>query len=283
MGLKNLRIKKTSQEHMTTDGEDDVKIESHTSPVEMTHVTKRLSMLSPKSLAIVGVIIVILLMLASLPAYYFYNQYQSAQQRAKDPTIAAEEQVKSVTTAVGKLLLLPTGEAPTLATVSDKSKLVGQQFFANAQNGDKVLIYTNAKKAILYRPSSNKIIEVGPINITGEAGVPNAQVAGAKTTATPTPAIVRVGLLNGTTVVGLTKKIETSLIGKLPFVQVTVKDNAVKSDYAQTLVIPSSTAHKAAAEQIAKELGGKVATLPAGEVAQPDTEITVILGQNSSQ
>ncbi len=40
----------------------------------------------------------------------------------------------------------------------------GQPFFANAQVGDKVLIYYKAKKAILYNPTDNKIVEVGPIS-----------------------------------------------------------------------------------------------------------------------
>jgi hypothetical protein len=52
-----------------------------------------------------------------------------------------------------------------VATVSDASKLQSQQFFAKAQNGDKVLIFTNAKRAVLYRPSTNKVIEYAPVNI----------------------------------------------------------------------------------------------------------------------
>ncbi len=56
-----------------------------------------------------------------------------------------------------------------------------------------------------------------------------------------------------------------------------------KNDYADTLVIATSSSQSAAAEQIAKALGGKVGTLPTGEVAPADTDITVILGQNSVQ
>jgi|SRR3989344_6319278 len=65
---------------------------------------------------------------------------------------------------IGILIELPAGEEPTIATVTDKTKLSDQAFFAPAQNGDVVLIYTDAKKAYLYRPSTNKILDVAPVN-----------------------------------------------------------------------------------------------------------------------
>ena len=67
--------------------------------------------------------------------------------------------------AVSKLMVLPTDETPTMATVSDPEKLKNQAFFVNAKVGDKVLIYTKARKAILFSPSQNKIIEVSPLNV----------------------------------------------------------------------------------------------------------------------
>jgi hypothetical protein len=71
---------------------------------------------------------------------------------------------KDVVTKVGKLVELPPGEAPTVATVSDLAPLKSQEFFKDAQIGDKVLIFGAAKKAILYRPSTDKIIQVAPLN-----------------------------------------------------------------------------------------------------------------------
>lgn len=69
---------------------------------------------------------------------------------------------------VGALMLLPN-ETPTIAVVSDLSKLQGQLFFANAELGDVVLMYPKTRKAILYSPTLNKIIEVAPItNDTGQ-------------------------------------------------------------------------------------------------------------------
>ena len=64
-------------------------------------------------------------------------------------------------------MLLPQNETPTLATVSDLHALEGQAFFKNAKEGDKVLMYLRSQRAILYRPSIDRIIEVGPI--TGAA------------------------------------------------------------------------------------------------------------------
>jgi hypothetical protein len=102
-------------------------------------------------------------------------------------TVQAE--VDSLVAQVGKLISLPTDEKPTVATVTDASKVKDQPFFANAKNDDKVLIYQKAAKAILYRPSENRIIEVGAVNINNQA-VPNVSptpTPSGKVKATPTP------------------------------------------------------------------------------------------------
>ena len=74
-------------------------------------------------------------------------------------------EVKKLVAEVGNLVLLPEGETPTIATVSDPEALKAQPFFAGALKDDKVLIYTTAQKAILYRPSVGKIVQIAPINI----------------------------------------------------------------------------------------------------------------------
>lgn len=110
----------------------------------------------------------IILFLASAGAtYYFYNQYSQLKQ---NPQRIAQEEAKALIRRVSELIVLPEDEQPTIATVTDIERLKDQPFFAKAKNGDKVLIYTNAKKAILYDPVSNKIVEVAPVNI----GTPQA-------------------------------------------------------------------------------------------------------------
>jgi len=106
---------------------------------------------------VLGAIVIILGGLA----FYFYMQYSNLQE---NPSADAEAEVNELVAQVGKLIVLPE-ERPTVATVTDVEKLKDQPFFAKAKNGDKVLIFTQSKKAILFDPAANKIIEVAPINI----------------------------------------------------------------------------------------------------------------------
>ena len=88
---------------------------------------------------------------------YFLIAYQSNK---ANPDAALQKETKALTDRIGSFMELPLDEQPTLATVTDQEKLKGQNFFTHAQNGDKLLVYPKAKKAILYRPSTKKVIEV---------------------------------------------------------------------------------------------------------------------------
>ncbi|MEK9158196.1 MAG: hypothetical protein AAB638_03385 [Patescibacteria group bacterium] len=97
-------------------------------------------------------------------AYYFYDQYQTLK---RNPQALTEKENTTLVAKLGQLMMLPD-EQPTIATVADPSKLKDQPFFLKAKTGDRVFIYTNAKKAILYDEVANKIVEVAPINIGKE-------------------------------------------------------------------------------------------------------------------
>ncbi len=102
--------------------------------------------------------IIILFFASSGAAYYFYSQWKKAT-----TVPSQQEEMESVRSIISNYMELPQGENPTIATVVDKQKLADQPFFTHAENGDKVLIYTNARKAILYRPTTKKVVEVAPI------------------------------------------------------------------------------------------------------------------------
>ncbi len=214
---------------------------------------------------IVGGLVVIV---AAGSAVYFYLQYQKSQDLLKNPAATTQQEVSTLVTEVGKLIVLPQGETPEVATVSDVEKLKGQQFFKQAKNGDKVLIYTKSQKAVLYDPTVKKIVEVGPINVTQ-----------ATPTVSPTPGVLKVGLYNGTTTVGLTVKVEDMLKKTMPHVVVTEKSNAKKSTYTKTLVVDLSGKQPASAKKLAEQLQGEVGVLPDGEPKPADTDIIIILGK----
>jgi len=74
----------------------------------------------------------------------------------------AEE--RAAAAKVSKHYLLPTNETPALATVTDTKKLT-TPFLKNAKDGDEILIYQKNQIAIIYRPSIDRIIAVGPVTI----------------------------------------------------------------------------------------------------------------------
>lgn len=233
------------------------------------------------------VVLFIIAFLASIPALYFYSQYKASQQK-QNPTAAAQAQVQSLIARVGQLILLPTNEVPTVATVSDKTKLAGQTFFAHTENGDQVLIYQTARKAYLYRPSANKIIEVGPVNVEptkSAAAAPETEVAGASisTTLSPTPAEVRVVLYNGTNTAGLTRKAEPLVTKTGSGIKVVAKENATSTEYTSTQVIVLQKNASDIAKSIANSVNGSVvSSLPKGEVA-PAADILIILGSDFAE
>ncbi len=131
-----------------------------------------------------AVLFIALIITASM-AIYFYFQFIELK---KNPQDLAQKEVKQLVERVSRLIVLPEGETPTMATVTDLEKLKDQPFFSKAKIGDKVLIYTNAKKAILYDPINNKIVEVAPLNIGSTPSSATTPTTTKPTTKPPPPA-----------------------------------------------------------------------------------------------
>jgi len=107
-------------------------------------------------------ILIILVIILAGTSVYLFNQVSITKQ---NPNAVSEAEAKSLVKKVGMHIVLPKDEIPTIATVSDPEALKDQTFFANAKKGDKVLIYTNAKMAVLYDVIIDKIITVAPLTI----------------------------------------------------------------------------------------------------------------------
>jgi hypothetical protein len=115
--------------------------------------SKDMKLISKRRIFLLALILLIILVI------FGFFQYQKYQKAKNDPQHMADQLIAKV----GEIISLPGNEVPVIAQVSDKTKLPQVPFYANAQNGDEVLIYKNSGKAFLYRPSINKIIEVTTI------------------------------------------------------------------------------------------------------------------------
>jgi hypothetical protein len=109
--------------------------------------------------------LIVLIGSCMVAGYYGYIYYIEGATREAGGDAAAQAQTEITDTIarVSELIVLPEGEEPTIATVTDPEKLKDQEFFKNAKPGYRVLLYTKARKAYLYDPQSHKLIEVAPI------------------------------------------------------------------------------------------------------------------------
>lgn len=233
-----------------------------------------------------------LLILVTGVGIYVYTEYkdvssQLAQIRG-DPDAVAKKDVENLVKKIGKLAELPSGEEPTVATVTDVESVREQSFFKNAQDGDRVLIYTRARRAILYRPSINKVIEVAPITLEEQEGLQqegeSSPEEGEDNNEVPEVVEgtkqIKVVLSNGTVNAGLTIIAADDLNENLEDLEVEISsriDTVVR--YENTRIVVLTEGLEDEAQLIAEFFEGSVGSLPEGEVA-PDGDILVILGND---
>jgi hypothetical protein len=219
---------------------------------------------SPK--VFLSILLVLLFLGLAGAAGYFFWQYKKAL--AISQTASAPNEAQAVAEKVGALVELPEGE-PALTTITNREKIINQSFFANALNGDQILLYIQSQKVILYRPSSNEVI--------GTASLLSESVSKTEAKVEKIENKVKVDVLNGTEIKGLAKETADKLSG-MENVELAKVGNAQKSNYLKILVIDLSGKNAVAAKIIAEKVGGEVGSLPAGE-SKGTADILVIAGK----
>lgn len=71
--------------------------------------------------------------------------------------LAKSGEQAEIVSKVASLTTTPA-EVPIITTVTDIKKFAGQELYINAQNGDKVLLFSKAGKTIIFRPADNTIV-----------------------------------------------------------------------------------------------------------------------------
>ncbi|MFC1633020.1 hypothetical protein ACFL1U_02685 [Patescibacteria group bacterium] len=103
----------------------------------------------------ITIIILLIIALGVLLFFYFRGPSDDNAQRTKEALDLKDQ--------VGEHIILNADEEPTIATIEDVDKLkeTNPDFYEGAENGDKLLLYSD--RVILFDPDKDIIINVGPV------------------------------------------------------------------------------------------------------------------------
>ena len=250
-------------------------------PIRTTMEPKQVH--TPSSSGGKGLAILLLLVLFLIAAGGFawsYNGYAKTKKELAfltDPKAKEEVVKKEITQLVNslkKLVVLPEDETPTVATITDAEAMAKEQpFYADAHNGDKLLVYTQARKAFIFDPNRNILVNVGPIYMDDKTQSSTSTGAG-----TPEIKQISVEVRNGSNTPGKGTAMASEL-KKDANISVVSASNADNKDYQGIMVIDFTAGVRTAEiNALAAKLEAKVVSeLPSGERAS-SAEALVIVG-----
>lgn len=215
--------------------------------------------------------LIFVVILALTGAGFLYYQYQKTAKELKKvksqttttQDAAKSDEVKKLVSEVAKIARLPENETPSIATITDASKLKDQTFFKDAKNGDILLVFNSSGKAVLYDPKEKKVVDI--------------------TTLSSTPSFnqqFKLTIRNGTKTSGLAGKLEEELKKALGVVNVVAKENAQKENYEKTIVIVINQGAKEFAANVAKTINAQIGDIPSDEPKPKDADILIIIGKD---
>jgi hypothetical protein len=119
--------------------------------IAATHRTIKLS----KILIIIGFVLTVVFILNLI------NDRNELKKKVDSPQVQEYTEATKLTEEIGKHVELPVGEAPTIALISDADKVkTDNPALSDIKNGDKMLFFTRARKVVIYRPSTQKVVVV---------------------------------------------------------------------------------------------------------------------------
>jgi len=187
---------------------------------------------------------------------------QMAYQLQKQQQLSADD--KKIVDQLSKIMLLSNDYTPTMAIITDIDKLKAEQpgFFADAKNGDRLIIYPN--QAIIFDAGANKIVKVGVVQFNSTQ--PQVQV-------------VPFAILNSTSDEAKLTAMKEKLTKTFNNAVVVNEGKSAKWDYPETIVI-DLTGKNTDLSKLGEAIGAKVSALPEGETAPAGASFLIIIGQN---
>lgn len=212
-------------------------------------------------------------------AIAFWGYWQSKQKLSvlTNPQQASElnaEQTQKLLEKVGKVAVLPNEPNPVVATINDVETLASRQnFYKDAHNGDKLLVFARSRKAIIFDEKNNLIVNIGPIFYTDAEGKN-------QTAPLNQDGKLNIDIRNGSSQNDKSVNLRDKLISNANYI-ISKIGKASKNSYTGTTVVDriEGDAKNDLIQALTKELGPVtiVQQMPEGEAAS-NAEVVVILG-----
>lgn len=134
-------------------------------------------MKSKKILSLLIIIVIVVL------GYAIFKKFNPANSSAVEGQLSDKE-IQVLVKKVSKLINVPE-EIPVVATIIKADQLIAEQkFYVGSKDGDYLIVFPKAQKAIIYREGENKLINVGPIIVDQPSTTTQPIVTETKATST---------------------------------------------------------------------------------------------------
>lgn len=186
----------------------------------------------------------------------------------------SDRQRAAILSAIERHMIVPADDTPVVATVTDADLLRAQQpFFANAQNGDQLVLFPNAAQAVLYSPQRDIIVNVGHTNDSAVSQAHHAQNPPAEQ-----EHAITLDIRNGSGRTGEAGYAQEQLAGDSRYVVSTV-GNAAHDEYSSSVLVERMSGLDASAvDALAARFNASVvSSLPVYE-APSQADLVLILG-----
>lgn len=197
--------------------------------------------------------------------------------------ILSEDDIVALVAKISKHIMLPVDEEPTIATIVDAESLSQDQaFYSNVKDGDKVLIYMNAQKALIYRESEDLLINVGPVYTNEpeeELPVEDSSELEEETMIEQSEEPITIEIRNGSKTAGVAGDLKTTLLENESYSVINIGD-ANNKDYEGYTIVNLTTGNKdfqLASLLSDMEVAEALIELPEG-VDETEAEILIIIG-----
>lgn len=220
-----------------------------------------------------------ILALVGLAIAYWQTRQRLLTSLTPDGQLAyAEKEAGQVLSELSLLAILPD-EEPVVATVVGAETLRSESdFYRDAQDGDKLIMFPQAQRVYLYRPGLRRLVNVGPLTLEDEAAGGDRQAA--PTLTAEQRAATNIEVWNGTPTAGEANRVR-DLLREQGFT-VTQTGNT-QGDYSQNqVVVLGGAEHQVVADLLTTQLQGVQSTqIPDGENSST-ADILIILGVPNS-